>query len=302
MERLPYERLKTFEDLRKERVVDTVKEDNTGLTANDGEGSFGKVYIRNIRFKDGTKKKVAIKVYKKDFIESYKKIIRENREITYDEFCKKANDAISILYNSGISMPKIAYSKLDINDEEHVISVSNSFTLGNRKVIPLRIENSEQAHYLAREISKVLNLWFYVHIDMFHTFVDSADSTFNGYKLIDFDHIIAQTLMSPQRREYSYKSMFIRLILILNTHKSINKNPEILTHFIKEIAKNLDSDKIEVLINGLKEEAKKHHVLESTYSSSGINEAFRSFYSSYIESIEVILRDELETRKWFYDT
>lgn len=215
-----------------------------------GEGNFGAVYLGDIRFQDGSKQRVAIKVFKfnkeyeyTEVVRIYKQIISELKNVKIPKGLLGNNKEMPIL-------PKCELVKLE---NGNFVFVSQAFTKNIKgKQETKFVRKSEIPVFQDINYNKQILYTGAVIASKGYVMTNDVFMRFKGTKefmLLDLDGLASNVRYKPEHRARAYVNNI--LFTILDNIKSPQSKKELLDFtikFIKEDKGNIDYDfKYEIL-------------------------------------------------------
>jgi hypothetical protein len=230
-----------------------------------GQGTFGKVYLGDLKFQDGSKQRVAIKLYKKIIPETMDRQILQEYKRYQQETLKKYKEVISDLSTVKIpaglfenkSQPLIPKCAVFLIDGQMVF-VSQAFTRKeNKKQVSKFTKRTEISEiYDTQKFKEIIysslvliSKGYNPEIDIFMKYKDR-----NTFMILDFDGFVQR----PKLKESEYMIAFNNVLLEIFSRAKKPQKREILS-FVETVIRqdkgNMNSDfKYEILelLNNIK--------------------------------------------------
>ena len=207
-----------------------------------GEGKIGKVYLGDVRFQDGSKKRVAIKVLKFSKEYGYTEIIRRYKEIISE--LKNLKIPKGLLGNDKVIpvLPKCELIKLENGD---FVFVSQAFTNEKKgKQETKFVRKSEIPVFQDLNYNKQILYTGAIVTSKGYVMTNDVFMRFKGRKdfiLLDLDGLATNQKYKPEHRARAYINNI--LYNVLDNIKSPESKKELLEFtkkFIKEDKENID--------------------------------------------------------------
>lgn len=189
-----------------------------------GEGSFGKVYLGDIKFQDGSKQRVAIKIYKNKIPKTTDRQIREQYNRYQQETLRKYKNVISDLSSVRIpeglfgnkSQPLIPKCAVFLIDGQ-IVFVSQAFTKQvNKKQVSKfakrteisEIYNTNKFKEIVYSSMVLISKGYNPEIDIFMKYKDR-----NTFMILDFDGFVQNPKLKEPGQKVAFNNVLSEVFL-----------------------------------------------------------------------------------------